>query len=311
MRVVALAGGVGAGKFLRGLVRAVDPDDVTVIGNVGDDMELHGLHVSPDLDSVVYWLAGVMDRDRGWGRGEESFRTLDELRRLGGQAWFALGDLDLATHLLRTQWLAEDRPLSRITAHLAERLGVRCRILPVTDDPLRTWLAAGDFYLPFQTYWVAHRAEPQVEQIHFHGAEDAEPAPGVLEALTEADAVVICPSNPVVSIMPILAVPGVHEALRDRRGRVVGVSPIVGGAPVQGMADKVMPAMNLEVSAAGAAEAYHGLLAAWIVDELDRDLVPEIEHQMGPRVRVRTTDTIMTDDEAAERLARFALDALA
>lgn len=313
MRVVALAGGAGAGKFLRGLVRAMDPGDLTVIGNVADDLELHGLHISPDLDSLAYWLGGAADRERGWGRADESFRTLTELERLGGQSWFALGDLDLATHLFRTQWLAQDRPLSRVTSHLAERFGVPCRLLPVTDDPLRTWLLTLDedgaeSYLPFQVYWVAERAEPRVTAIHFLGAEEAQPAPGVIEAVAEADAVVICPSNPVVSIMPILAVPGVHEALRDRRGRVTGISPIVGGAPLQGMADKVMPVMGLEVSAAGAAEAYRGLLSAWVVDERDRDLAARIEHEAG--VPVGITDTIMTDDDAAERLARFTLERL-
>ena len=308
MRVTALAGGVGAGKLLRGLVRAVDPSDVTVIGNVGDDMVHLGLHISPDLDSVAYWLSGEMDRERGWGRAEETFRAMEELGRLGEQAWFSLGDRDLATHLHRTQRLNAGASLSEVTAELCEALGVSCRVLPVTDDPVRTWIDVQGGSLPFQMYWVAHGAEPKVERVRFEGAEKARPAPGTLEAIAEADAIVICPSNPVVSVMPILAVPGVNEALRERRDRIVGISPIVGGTVLQGMADKLMPAMGLEVSAAGAAEAYRGLLAAWVVDERDRDLAPKIEEREGLRVGV--TDTIMVDDEASERLARFALELL-
>lgn len=327
MKIAALAGGVGAGKFLRGLVRAVDPSGITVIGNVADDMVHLDLRISPDLDSVMYWLAGVMDRERGWGRAGDTFRTMETLRELGGAAWFSLGDLDLATHLFRTERMGNhERSLSETTAELCDRFGVPCRILPVTDDRVQTWLLTegvesegavssegevGDdvltpAYMPFQLYWVAHRAEPVVKEIHFRGAEEARPAAGVVEAIREADALVICPSNPVVSIMPILAVPGVREALRDRRDRVVGISPIVGGAPLQGMADKVMPVMGLEVSAAGAAEPYRGLLAAWVVDERDRDLAPKIQEREG--VVVGVTDTIMADDAAAERLARFALE---
>lgn len=308
MRVTALAGGVGAGKLLRGLVRAVDPSGVTVIGNVADDMVHLGLRISPDLDSVTYWLSGLMNRARGWGRKGDTFRTMEELRRLGGEAWFSLGDLDLATHLLRTRRLDEGAALSEVTAELADRLGVPCRLIPATDDELRTWLVTSEGVLPFQRYWVERGAEPVVRQVELRGADDATPAPGVLEAIAEADAILICPSNPVVSVMPILAVPGIREALRERRDRVVGVSPIVGGTVLQGMADKLMPVMGLEVSAAGAAEAYRDLLAAWVVDERDRDLAPKIEEREG--VRVGVTDTIMAGDEISERLARFALELL-
>ena len=308
MKVAALAGGVGAGKLLRGLVRAVDPSAVTVIGNVADDMVHLGLRISPDLDSVMYWLAGIMDRDRGWGRAGDTFRAMEALRDLGGEAWFSLGDLDLATHLHRTGRMADGLTLSEVTAELCGRLGVPCRVLPVTDDRVQTWLDTVEEELPFQLWWVRHGAEPIVKEIHFRGAEEASPAPGVLEAIEAADAVVLCPSNPVVSIMPILAVPGIREAVRRRRDRVVGISPIVGGAPLQGMADRVMPVLGLEVSAAGAAEAYRGLLAAWVVDERDRDLAPKIEERED--VRVAVTDTIITDDAAAERLARAALELL-
>lgn len=310
MRVAALAGGVGAGKLLRGLLRAGDPSDVTVIGNVADDMVHLGLHISPDLDSVTYWLSGLMDRERGWGRAADTFRAMEELGRLGGEAWFSLGDLDLATHLYRTRRLHEGATLSKATAELCGRLGVPCRLIPATDDELRTWLrvAGKPAELPFQRFWVERGAEPLVREVEFRGARETRPAPGVLEAIAEADAILICPSNPIVSIMPILAVPGIREALRGRRDRVVGISPIVGGSVLQGMADKLMPVMGLEVSAAGAAEAYRGLLAAWVIDERDRDLGPKIEER--EEVRVGVTDTIMTDDEASERLARFTLELL-
>ncbi|HEX9824457.1 MAG TPA: 2-phospho-L-lactate transferase [Actinomycetota bacterium] len=328
MRVAALAGGVGAGKLLRGLARVVPPEDVTVVGNVADDLTLHGLHISPDLDSVLYWLAGEMDRERGWGRGGDTFRTLRELKRLGGAGWFTLGDLDLATHLYRTQRLDQGAPLSVVTDELRTAFGVTTRILPSTDDRVMTWMLTEGVKvrggptpdapprevfptpaaMPFQHWWVAYRGEPVVEAIDFRGAEDAKPGPGVLEALAAADAVVICPSNPVVSVGPILAVPGIADAVRERRDRVVGISPIVGGAPVAGMADRLMPAWGLEVSARGAAEAYRDLLAAWVIDERDAGLAGPIEDALD--VRVGVTDTIMTDDERAEALARAALELL-
>lgn len=312
MRVAALAGGVGAGKFLRGLARAVPGSEITVIGNTGDDLTLHGLHISPDLDSVTYWLAGVADRDRGWGRAGETFRTLEELTRLGGEAWFRLGDLDLATHLYRTERLSRGAALSEVTAELGERLGVPCRILPMSDDPVRTWVGVdggGDgAAIPFQEYWVRRGARDPVREVRFRGAEEAAPAPGVLDALADAEAVVVCPSNPVVSILPILSVPGVREAVEDRRDRVVGISPIVGGRPVQGMADKLLPAVGVPVTALGAARVFRELLGAWIIDERDAGLRPAVEADLG--VAVGVTDTIMTDDEAAERLARAALELL-
>ncbi|MGH2654724.1 MAG: 2-phospho-L-lactate transferase [Actinomycetota bacterium] len=311
MKVVALAGGVGAGKFLRGLVRAVPPADVTAVVNTADDMTLHGLRICPDLDSVVYWLAGVADRDRGWGRAGESFRALEEVRRLGGPAWFGLGDLDLGTHLVRTGWLAEGATLSEVTARLAAALGVEAHVVPVSDDPVATWIDSVDEdgaarSDPFQIYWVGRGARDEVKAVRFEGAERSRPAPGVLEAIEAADAVLFCPSNPVVSVAPILAVPGIRDAVAARRDRAAGVSPIVGGAPVAGMADRLMPAVGLEVSALGAASAYRGVLRGWVVDERDAGLAARIEDTLGMRVTV--TDTIMADDEVAERVARAALD---
>ncbi|HEX7463586.1 MAG TPA: 2-phospho-L-lactate transferase [Actinomycetota bacterium] len=313
MRIVALAGGIGAGKFLRGLASNVPPEQVTVIVNTADDMVINGLHVSPDLDSVTYWLGDVMDRDRGWGRRDETFRAMEELRRFDEDfAWFNLGDLDLATHMLRTRLLAEGVPLSHVAARIAERFGIVPRILPASDDPVTTRVTVvsmgRELDLHFQEYWVRRHAQDEVRAIRYEGATQARPAPGVLESIADAEAIIICPSNPVASVGPILAIRGVREALEERRDVVVGVSPIVGGAPLAGMADKLMPVVGLEVSALGAALVYEGLLAGWVVDEADRGLAPKIEEIVG--VRVVVTDTIMRNDEVAAALARSALDLL-
>jgi LPPG:FO 2-phospho-L-lactate transferase len=313
MKIVALAGGIGAGKFLRGLVRAVPASSVTVVVNTGDDVTVHGLRVCPDLDSVTYWLGDAFDRDRGWGRRDETFRATEELRAFGaGDAWFGLGDLDLATHLFRSPLLRDGVPLSTVTARVVERFGIRARLLPMSDEPVTTRIsvveAGVETELHFQEYWVARRARDEVKTFRFEGVERARPAPGVLEAIRDADTLVICPSNPVVSVGPILAVPGVREAVAARRDRVVGISPIVGGAPLAGMADRLMPVAGLEVSALGAARAYEGLLAAWVVDRADDVLVETIAGSLG--VRVASTDTVMRDDDVSEALARFALGLL-
>jgi LPPG:FO 2-phospho-L-lactate transferase len=311
VKVAALAGGIGAGKFLRGLVRVVAPAEVTAIVNTGDDVGMHGLHVSPDLDSVTYWLGDAFDRERGWGRRDETFRATEELRALAApDAWFNLGDLDLATHLFRTPLLAAGVPLSEVTARLCRRFDVGVTVLPMTDDPVTTRIDVVDpegrlLDLHFQEYWVARRAAGDVKTVRFEGVADSRPAPGVLEAIAEADLVVICPSNPVVSIAPILAVPGVREAVAVRSANVVGVSPIVAGAPIAGMADRLMPALGLEVTAAGAAKAYQGLLGGWVIDGRDGSLSDRIERELG--IRVGVTDTIMVDDDAAERVARAAV----
>lgn len=314
MRVVALAGGIGAGKFLRGLTRVVPGPDLTVIVNVADDVEIHGLHVSPDPDSVTYWLGGAFDRERGWGRRGDTFHATDELRSFGADdAWFSLGDLDLATHVFRTDLLRRGVPLSVVTARIAAHFGVTARLLPVTDEPIETRIACRDVRtgapidLHFQEYWVKRRASDPVEGVRYEGATLARPAPGVLAAIAEADIVVVCPSNPVVSIGPILAVPGVRDAVERRRDRVVGVSGIVGGGPVAGMADKLMPAVGIEVSAAGVATHYRDLLGAWLIDTTDAALAPRIG---GLGIRVGVADTIMRDDDRAETVAREALGLL-
>jgi LPPG:FO 2-phospho-L-lactate transferase len=311
MRVIALAGGVGAGKFLRGLERAVPGALDAVVVNTGDDIEVLGLHVSPDLDSVCYWLSGAADRERGWGVANETFHALEELRSVEGvDAWFSLGDRDLATHLVRTQLLRSGASLSEATATLARaRFGLSARILPMTDDGVETRIDAVDgegraLDLHFQEYWVLRHAADAVKGVRFEGAGVAAPAPGVLEAISSADVVLLCPSNPVASIGPILAVPGIREAL-SARADLVGVSPIVGGAPLAGMADRLMPAHGLEVSALGAARAYDGLLAGWVIDERDEGLAVRIERELS--IRVAVTDTIMRDDERAGSIARVAM----
>lgn len=314
MKVAALAGGVGAGKFLRGMARLVPGDDLTVVLNVADDIVVHGLHVSPDPDSVTYWLGDVFDRDRGWGRRDETFRATGELRSFGAtDAWFNLGDLDLATHVFRTAMLRDGASMSEVVARVATRFGVRARLLPATDDRVETRIDAVDaesgerLDLHFQDYWVRRGAADLVKGVRFAGVEAARPAPGVLEALEGADVVVLPPSNPVVSIGPILAIPGMREAVRARRDDVVGVSGIVDGAPVAGMADKLLPAVGLEVTAAGAAGAYEGLLGAWVMDRRDRSLARRLE---ASGVRAIVTDSVMRDDADAERLAAAVLDAM-
>jgi LPPG:FO 2-phospho-L-lactate transferase len=312
VKVVALAGGVGAGKFLRGLVRAVPPADVTAIVNTGDDLDVHGLRVCPDLDSVTYWLGDAFDRERGWGRRDETFRANEELRRFDPDAaWFGLGDLDLATHLFRTRSLAGGLTLSEVTSRIAARFEIEAAILPMSDQRVETRLDVVDQGrerdLHFQEYWVARGARDDVKAIRFEGVRAASPAPGVMEAIAGADAVVICPSNPVVSVGPILALAGLREAVAARP--VVGISPIVGGRPLAGMADRLMPVVGLEVSAVGAAMSYEGLLDAWVIDEADARLAERVRDEVGARVAV--TDTVMRGDEVAERLARAALAALA
>ncbi|MGH2710381.1 MAG: 2-phospho-L-lactate transferase [Actinomycetota bacterium] len=309
MKIVALAGGVGAGKFLRGLVRVVPPSDVTVVVNTGDDLTIHGLRVCPDIDSVTYWLAGVADRERGWGRADESFRAMEQLEKLGGQAWFSLGDMDLGTHLARLDMLSAGSSLSAAVAAVARALAVDATILPMSEDDVTTRVEAvgrdGEkLDLHFQEYWVGRRASDDVKAITYLGATSARPAPGVIEAIRGTDTVLICPSNPVASIGPILAIPGILEAVRGRR--VVGISPIVAGAPIAGMADRLMPVAGLEVSAYGAASAYRDLATAFVIDEQDAALATRIEMDLG--IRVGVTDTIMTDDAAAERVARVALE---
>jgi LPPG:FO 2-phospho-L-lactate transferase len=283
----------------------VDPSQLTAIVNVGDDVVLHGLAVSPDLDTVTYTLAGVHNDAAGWGLRDESWRVMEELEALGGDTWFRLGDRDLATHLYRTGRLAQGAPLSTVTGELARVRGVRTRILPVTDDPLATVLTARDGeQLSFQEYFVARRHAVEIAHVAFEGAGRARPAPGVLDAIREAVLVVVAPSNPLVSIDPVLAVPGVREAVRARRDRAVAVSPIIAGSALKGPADRLLRELGHEVSALGVARYYRDLVATFVLDERDEHLRAEVE-ALGLRCVV--TDTVMSDPSRAAALADVVL----
>ena len=277
----------------------------TVIGNVGDDVEVLGLHISPDLDSLVYALAGLADEERGWGRSAETWRALETVRELGGEDWFALGDLDLGLHLVRTQALRAGQPLSAVTARLAAALGVETRILPATDDTLRTWLdtPAGSF--PFQEWFVARGHRDEVDSLRFEGATNARPAPGTLEAIDGADLILVAPSNPYVSIHPILAVDALRAALATRHVPCVAVSPLIGGRAVKGPADRMLRRLAGGTSPAQVATCYEGLIDAIVVDEADADDLDGLGD-----VRAIVTRTLMSDDDARRRLAEVALGAV-
>ncbi len=305
MRITVLAGGVGAARFLDGLCRVVDPADVSVVCNVGDDFEWRGLRVSPDIDTVVYTLAGL-EGEQGWGRSGDSFSMLDELDALGEEPWFRIGDRDVATHLWRSERLRAGEPLSAVTAELARRRGLRFRLLPVTDDPHPTVVVTPEGELSFQDYFVRGRAEATVTGLRFPGAAEARPAPGVIEAIAEADAVIIAPSNPFVSIDPLLAVPGVRDALEGSRAVRVAVSPIVGGEAVKGPAAAIMRSLGHEVSALGVARLYAGLVDGFVLDAVDGALAGAVE-ALGLRAVV--CDTMMTSAERREALARRVLEA--
>jgi LPPG:FO 2-phospho-L-lactate transferase len=298
VKVTVLSGGVGGARFLRGLVDVVDPADVSIIGNVGDDVEVLGLHISPDLDSILYTLTGLADEERGWGRADETWRTLATVAELGGESWFRLGDRDIGLHLVRTQMLREGAPLSEVTERLAHALGLRAALLPATDDPLRTFLETPAGTLPFQTWFVGRGHRDEVDDVHFVGSPDAGPAPGVLGALAEADLIVIAPSNPYVSIGPILAVGEIREALRSRQVPCVAVSPLVGGRAVKGPADRMLSRLAGGTEPCHVASCYAGLIDVLVVDELDAPAGPLTG--LGGTV---VTETLMTDAAAARRLA--------
>lgn len=298
LKVVALAGGVGGARLADGLAMVLPADDLTVVVNTGDDFEHLGLAISPDLDTVVYTLAGVANPDTGWGRAGESWHFLESLAALGGPTWFRLGDKDLALHIERTRRLHTGESLSQVTEALRQALGVRVRVLPMTDDPVHTIVQteAGD--LPFQEYFVARQCEPVVQGFCFRGVQDAQPAPGVVEALDAADVVVLCPSNPFVSLDPILAVPGLRAAVAARP--VVGVSPIVGGRALKGPAAKIFGELGIEPSARAVADHYAGLLNGFIIDQEDRGQQPAI---LAGGVTVKVTDAIMRGRAGRRRLA--------
>jgi LPPG:FO 2-phospho-L-lactate transferase len=299
--------------MLSGLVRVVPGDEITAIVNVGDDMVLHGLSISPDLDTVTYTLAGMDNRETGWGVAGESWAVMDELARLGGEDWFRLGDRDLATHLFRTGRLAAGQPLSAVTAALCERRGIAVHMLPVTDDPLRTrvTLAAPSDLGPagtevgFQDYFVRLAHDVPVRSVRFDGAAEAHPAPGVMDALERAGLILVCPSNPVVSIGPLLAVPGVEDALRARRPAVVAVSPIVAGAALKGPADRMLRELGTEPSVVGVARLYASWVGTLVIDEADAAHEAAVEAE---GVRCVVAPTIMSSPERAADLAKVVLD---
>ncbi len=305
MRLTAIAGGTGAAKLLRGLAAARPRDTLTVIGNTGDDAEIWGLHVSPDLDTVMYALAGRLDTARGWGLTGETFRCLEAMGDLGAQTWFNLGDRDLATHLHRTRALREGLPLSAVMAELCGRLGVAARVLPMSDEPVRTRVRTPDGWLSFQEYFVREKAQVQVLDVEYAGASQARPAPGVLEAICEAEVVVVCPSNPVTSVGPVLAVPGIADALTGARARVVAVSPIVGGAAVSGPAAALMRARGLKVSPLGVAAAYAPWLRRLLIAPSDEAHATELERR---GVEADVTDIMMPSREREIALARRVLE---
>jgi LPPG:FO 2-phospho-L-lactate transferase len=305
MNVAVLSGGVGGARFLRGLVEVVPPENVTVVGNVGDDLELWGLHVSPDLDSIAYALAGLADEERGWGRAGETWEALGTVSALGGEAWFRLGDRDLGLHLVRTEALRRGEALSAITARLARRLGLDVTLLPATDDRLRTWIdtPAGSF--PFQEWFVARGHRDEVDGVRYEGAETARAAPGVVAALEAADVIVLAPSNPYVSLGPILAVAEIRAALERRTAPAVAVSPLVGGRAVKGPADRMLARLAGGTTPAHVASCYRGLVDALVVDESDAEHADDLD------VRPIVTRTLMVDDEARRRLAEATLNAAA
>ena len=299
MRVAVLAGGLGGSRFALALTEALSHGDLTVVGNVGDDLEVAGLHVSPDLDTIVYTLAGVLDTDRGWGRAQETWNARATAEELGAATWFQLGDRDLGLHLARTEALREGEPLSSVTARIAKALGVESAVLPATDDRLRTRVATPAGELTFQEWFVKRGHQDEVDGVRCEGAEDARAAPGVLEALDGADLIAIAPSNPFMSIGPILAVEEIRTALERRRVPAVAVSPLIGGRTVRGPADRILERLKGGTSPAQIADCYNGLIDALVVDEADAD--------QGAGIETIVARTLMSDAEARRRLAEAVL----
>ena len=310
--LVALAGGVGAARLLRGLIDVMAPADITAVVNTGDDLVLHGLHISPDLDTVTYTLAGAVNPEQGWGLADETWAVMEALARYGGHTWFRLGDRDLATHMFRTQRLTEHATLCDVTAAVAKAWGVGVRLLPMSNDRVETRITiAGpapgtSVEVGFQEWFVGRRHGVSVEAVRFLGADEASPAPGVLEAIAGAEHVVICPSNPIVSIGPVLAVPGIEDAVAARREDVVAVSPIVAGAALRGPADRMMVDLGHEASVVGVARLYAPFAGTLLIDEADADLAGAVEAE---GVRAVVAPSIMSGPAEAAALARAVLAA--
>ncbi|HZS04490.1 MAG TPA: 2-phospho-L-lactate transferase [Blastocatellia bacterium] len=305
--ITALAGGVGASKFLDGLNRAMPPEDISIIVNTGDDAEFFGVYVSPDVDIVTYTLAGIINRERGWGIAGDTFQALGMLAHYRGPQWFNLGDRDLATCLHRTELMRKGQSLSEITDEVRKALGVTSRILPMTDSHVPTTVLTADGPLHFQEYFVKHRFQIPITGLRFENIESARPAPGVIEAICGAEAVIICPSNPLISIGPILAVPGVRDLLKSTRATVAAISPVVGGASLKGPTDRMLAELGMEVSATQVAKLYQDLLDVYIIDEKDRESAEEIE-RLG--IKVVVTQTVMSGPAEKLALARATIRAV-
>jgi LPPG:FO 2-phospho-L-lactate transferase len=300
MNFVVFAGGVGGAKLADGMARSVDGASLTIVVNTADDFELYGLHISPDLDTVMYTLAGIANPETGWGIQGDTFQNFDMLRRYGASPWFHIGDRDMATHLLRTQMLSEGATLHDVTQILAGRLGVKPRILPMTNDRVRTIVDTDEGLYAFQEYFVKLHWQPEVRSLIYEGAEEAEPNPDVLRAIETADTIIIAPSNLYLSIDPILAIPGIRDALLNASAPIIAVTPIIGGEAVKGPAAKLMRELGTESSAVAVAQHYAEFLNGFVLDERDADLQPRIE-AMG--LGVLTTDTLMRDADDRARLA--------
>jgi LPPG:FO 2-phospho-L-lactate transferase len=303
--ITALAGGVGAARFLQGLVKLVPEENLTIIVNTGDDIELYGLHISPDIDIVMYTLSGIVDEEKGWGIKGDTFHCLETLQKYGYETWFKLGDRDLATHINRTYLLRRGYKLSEATARLSQALGLKVRILPMTNEKFATFVVTDKGKMHFQEYLVKRGAQDKVFNVEFKGADAASPAPGIVDSILDSEAVVICPSNPIVSIGTVLSVKGVREALQKTKAKVIAISPIVGGAPIKGPADKLMSGLGLEVSAYGVAAYYKDFLDVFVIDNIDSAQKTRIE-AMGLKVVV--TNTIMKKLQDKVELAKVVLN---
>jgi LPPG:FO 2-phospho-L-lactate transferase len=303
VKVVVLAGGLGGSRLARALAETIDPAGLTIVGNVGDDVEILGLHVSPDLDTILYTLTGRLDETKGWGRDDETWNALDTVAQLGGESWFRLGDRDLGVHLVRTEALRRGEPLSAVTARIARAFGLEPALLPATDERLRTWLATAAGELPFQEWFVARGHRDEVDGVRFEGAEAARPAPGVLEALEAADLIAIAPSNPFVSVGPILAVAGIRKALERRTVPAVAVSPLIDGQAVRGPAARMLARMAGGTTPAQVAAQYEGLIDALVIDQADADA------EAG--VRTIVTRTLMDGADGRRRVAEAVLESAA
>lgn len=303
--ITALAGGVGAARFLTGLLKIAKEDDVSVIANTGDDIEMFGLHISPDIDIVAYTLAGIVDEEKGWGIKGDTFQALERLKKLNLDTWFALGDKDLATHIFRTDLLKRGFTLSQVTDEICHALGVNVKLLPMTNDKFETRIKISEGSIHFEEYFVKRRSKENVLGVEFVGAESAKPSPKVIETIMEADVVIICPSNPIVSIGTILSVDGVRDALRKTSARVVGVSPIVAGKPIKGPADKMLRCLGFEVSSFGVAKFYADFLDTFVIDNAD---VSEFSRIKELGIQVKTTNTIMNSFDDKVHLAKVVME---